>query len=92
MRVFSPVALAIASALLFYLGSPRQQWLRSPLWPRYSRRAAALLAVGAVLANAGAQHLATSLSVVLTALMAALVACPFIGVLLGRWRVSGTSR
>lgn len=89
MRAFLPAALALASALLFYLGSPRQQWLRAPLWPRHSRPAAALLTVCALFADGGTQPFATSLSIVLTALMTGFVACPLVGVLLGRWRIAG---
>lgn len=88
MHAFLPAALALAGALLFYLGSPRQQWLRAPLRPRPSRSAAALLSVGALFVDGGAQAFATSLSIVLTASMTGFVACPFIGVLLGRLRIA----
>ena len=46
MREFLPVALAFVSALLFYLGSPGQQWRAAPLWPRLSQGAALVAFVG----------------------------------------------
>ncbi|WP_109480068.1 hypothetical protein [Paraburkholderia sp. C35] len=91
MREFLPVALAFVSALLFYLGSPGQQWRAAPLWPRFSRRLA-LIALGASLVPGIAEgHLAATLSIVVTTLMAGFVAFPFVAALRNR-RASGTTR
>ncbi|OLL32218.1 hypothetical protein BTH42_07130 [Burkholderia sp. SRS-W-2-2016] len=80
------VAPAIAGALLFYLGSPGQRWLRAP-WPARSTRVAAAVcvALSAVCAVRALQP-ATSLAVVATTLMASLTAWPFLGALLERRR------
>jgi hypothetical protein len=86
MREYLPVALAFVSALLFYLGSPGQQWRASPLWPRASRKAAVIAATGALFAGVESDRLATTLSVILTTQMACLVAFPFIGALRTRGR------
>jgi hypothetical protein len=86
MREYLPVVLGFVSALLFYLGSPGQQWRASPLWPRVSRKAAAVAALGALFAGVDSDHLATTLSAFLTTQMACLVAFPFIGVLRTRGR------
>jgi hypothetical protein len=91
MREYLPVALAFISALLFYLGSPGQQWRASPLWPRVSRKAAAVVAIGALFAGVDTHHLAATLSVVLTTQMACLVAFPFLAALKGRDRGPGRS-
>ncbi|WP_246257023.1 hypothetical protein [Pararobbsia alpina] len=84
-----PVALAFASALLFYLGSPGQQWRASPLWPRASRKAAIVTAIGALFAGVDRDDLAPTLFVVLTTQMACLVAFPSIGALRTRGRAGG---
>ena len=92
MREYLPVALAFVSALLFYLGSPGQQWRASPLWPRFSRKAAAVAALGALFAGADTDHLAATLSIVLTTQMACLVAFPFVGALRSRGRPAQSKR
>jgi hypothetical protein len=92
MREYLPPTLAFASALVFYLGSARQQWLASPLPTRSSRAVAALLAARAVFAGEYAGHPVTTISIVLTTQMAAFVAFPFIAVLLGRARSAGAAR
>jgi len=86
------VLLAIAGALAFYLAAPGQRWLRAPLAPRLFRTLAATLSILAVVIGASGVHPATSLAIVFTAGMACLTACPFIGVLLERTRLRGTSR
>jgi hypothetical protein len=86
MRGYFPVALAFVSALLFYLGSAGQQWRAAPLWPRISRPAAAVAAVGALFAGVANDHVAATFAVVVTTLMACLVAFPFIGVVRHRRR------
>ncbi|MBN3763598.1 hypothetical protein [Burkholderia sp. Ac-20365] len=90
MREFLPVALAFVSALLFYLGSPGQQWRAAPLWPRFSRRAALIALIAAVISGGAAGHLATTLSIVITTLMASFVAFPFVAALCKR--SAGTAR
>jgi hypothetical protein len=96
MREYLPVALAFVSALLLYLGSPGQQWRTSALWPRYSRKMAALAAVCAVVAGAmdgtNAGHLWVTFCLVLTTQMACLVAFPFIGALWKPRRSTETRR
>jgi ABC-type uncharacterized transport system permease subunit len=82
MREFLPVALAFVSALLFYLGSPGQQWLKASLPSRLTTRTALLVAIVAVVPGALEGHTATTLSVVVTTLMASFVAFPFVAV----WR------
>jgi len=90
MREFLPVALAFVSALLFYLGSPGQQWRAAPLWPRLSQGAALVAFMAALIPGIAAGHLATTLSIVITTLMASFVAFPFVAAL--RRRASGTAR
>jgi len=92
MREYLPVALAFVSALLFYLGSPGQQWRASPLWPRVSRKLAAVAALGALFAGVGTEHLPATLSVVVTTQMACLVAFPIVGALRRRGRPAGSKR
>jgi hypothetical protein len=87
-----PVALAFVSALLFYLGSPGQQWRTAPLWPRFSRTAAVIAMIAALFADIDTGHLATTLPVVVTTQMACLVAFPFMGALRRRARLAGTKR
>jgi hypothetical protein len=81
------VALALAGALLFYVGSASQRWLRAPLPARPARLAAVLCIALSLACAARALQPATSLSVVLTTLMAALTAYPFIGALVERRRI-----
>ena len=83
---------AISGALAFYLAAPGQRWLRAPLRPRLFRTLAAIFSIAAFVIGANGQHPATSLAIVLTAAMACLTACPFIGVLLERIRVGDASR
>lgn len=92
MREYLPVALAFVSALLIYLGSPGQQWRASALWPRYSRKVALVAAIAALFIGADSDHLATTLSIMLTTQMACFVAFPFIGVLRSRGRPVGSKR
>jgi hypothetical protein len=89
MREFLPVALAFVSALLFYLGSPGQQWRAAPLWPRACRSAALVAAIAALIPGIVAGHLATTLSIDITTVMASFVAFPFVAAL--RRRASGTA-
>jgi hypothetical protein len=81
MREFLPVALAFASALFFYLGSPGQQWRVAPLWPRFSRRAALVAVIASIIPGAAAGHFASTLAIVVTTLMASFVAFPFVAAL-----------
>jgi hypothetical protein len=81
MSEFLPIALALLSALLVYLGSPAQHWLTAPLSHRYGRTTAALIAVGALLTGAIAWPLTTDFAIVLTTQMACFVAFPFLGAL-----------
>lgn len=81
MRELLPVALAFVSALFIYLGSPGQQWFARPLPSRFSRLAASLVVVAAILPGALEHHLATTLSIVITTLMTCFVAFPFVAVL-----------
>ncbi|CAG9191303.1 conserved membrane hypothetical protein [Paraburkholderia sabiae] len=90
MREFLPVALAFVSALFFYLGSPGQQWRVAPLWPRFSRRASLVALIAAVIPGVTSGHLASTLSIVVTTLMASFVAFPFVAAL--RRRAAGTAR
>jgi hypothetical protein len=90
MREFLPVALAFVSALFFYLGSPGQQWRVAPLWPRFSLRAALVALIAAVIPGVTSGHLASTLSIVVTTLMASFVAFPFVAAL--RRRAAGTAR
>jgi hypothetical protein len=83
---------AIAGALAFYLAAPGQRWLRAPLPARLFRTLAAVFSILAFVIGASGLHPATSLASVLTAAMACLTACPFIGVLLERVRVGVASR
>ncbi|NML34354.1 hypothetical protein [Paraburkholderia antibiotica] len=86
------VAPAVAGALLFYLGSPGQRWLRAP-WPgRPTRIGAAICVALSVVFAARALQPATALSVVVTTLMASLTAWPFIGALLERNRARRLAR
>nr|WKF62223.1 hypothetical protein HUO10_006756 [Paraburkholderia busanensis] len=80
------VALACAGALFFYCSAPSQRWLRRPLPARPARMAAAACVASSVVYAAGAMSAATSLSIVVTTLMASLTACPFIGALIERGR------
>lgn len=86
MGTVSIVAPAVAGALLFYLSMPAQRWLRAP-WPARPARLAALgcLAISLVCAARVLQP-ATSLAVVVTALMTSLTAAPFVGALLAHGR------
>jgi ABC-type uncharacterized transport system permease subunit len=78
--------------LLFYVSSPGQRWLRAP-WPaRPARLAAAVCVAISLICAARALQLATSLSVVVTTLMACLTAYPFIGALVERSRTRRTVR
>ena len=88
------VLFAIAGALAFYLAAPGQRWLRAPLPPRLFRTLAATLNILAFVIGIGASrlHPTTSLAIVFTAAMACLTACPFIGVLLERFRDGDTAR
>jgi ABC-type uncharacterized transport system permease subunit len=86
MREFLPVALAFVSALLFYLGSPGQQWRATPLPPRSSRSLACLAVIAAIVPGVLDGHTATTLSIVITTLMASLVAFPFVAVAVSRRR------
>ncbi|MGF6571544.1 peptidoglycan/LPS O-acetylase OafA/YrhL [Paraburkholderia sp. GAS333] len=80
------VAPAFAGALLLYVSSPAQRWLRAP-WPARSARLAALVCVAiSLVCAARALQPATSLSVVVTVLMACLTAAPFIGALIDHSR------
>lgn len=80
------VAPAVAGALLLYLSSPAQHWLRAP-WPARPARWVALAGIAmSLVCAARALQPVTSLSVVVTVLMAALTAAPFIGALIGRSR------
>jgi hypothetical protein len=80
------VAPAFAGALLLYVSSPAQRWVRTP-WPARPPRGAALVCIAISLVCAvRALQLATSLSVVVTMLMACLTAAPFIGALIDRCR------
>ncbi|HEY4296148.1 MAG TPA: hypothetical protein VGM85_06715 [Paraburkholderia sp.] len=86
------VVSALAGALLFYVSAPGQRWLRTP-WPaRPTRLAAAVCVALSLVCAARALQLATSLSVVVTTLMAALTAYPFIGVLVERRRARRVAR
>jgi hypothetical protein len=86
------VAPAVAGALLFYLSSPGQRWLRMP-WPiRPARIAAAACVVLSLVCAARAFQPATSLSLVVTTLMASLTAWPFIGALIERNRARRAAR
>ncbi|HYS63251.1 MAG TPA: hypothetical protein VEN30_05425 [Paraburkholderia sp.] len=86
------VAPAFAGALLFYLGMPGQRWLRAP-WPaRPTRIAAAVCVVASLVCAARAMQPATSLSVVVTTLMAILTAYPFVGALIERTRTRRVAR
>jgi hypothetical protein len=86
------VAPAFAGALLFYVSAPAQRWLRAP-WPARPARIAAVVCVAiSLVCAAQALQFATSLSVVVTALMACLTAAPFIGVLIERGRVKRAAR
>lgn len=76
-----PVALAFGSALLFYLGSPGQQWRAAPLWPRFSRRVALAGALAALIPCMVTGHPATTLALLVTTWMASFVAFPFVAVL-----------
>jgi hypothetical protein len=86
------VLFTIAGALAFYLAAPGQRWLRAPLPPRLFRTLAAMLSILAFVIGASGLHPATSLAIQFTAAMTCLTACPFIGVLLERFRVGGASR
>ncbi|PLZ02647.1 hypothetical protein CY652_08895 [Burkholderia sp. WAC0059] len=80
------VVLAGAGALLAYLGSSRQRWLRRP-WPaRPTRVAATLCLLAACGLGAQARPVAAALSLVVTVVMACLSASPFVGLLVERWR------
>jgi hypothetical protein len=80
------VAPAIAGALLLYVSTSVQRWLRAP-WPARPARVAALVCIAISLACAAhALQPAASLSVVVTVLMTCLTAAPFIGALIGRSR------
>jgi ABC-type uncharacterized transport system permease subunit len=86
------VAPAFAGALLFYVSSPGQRWLREP-WPVRPARFAAAVCVAISLACAArALQPATSLSVVVTTVMACLTATPFIGALVERSRARRAAR
>jgi hypothetical protein len=86
------VVSALAGALLFYIGSPAQRLLRAP-WPaRPTRVAAALCVALSLIGAARALQPATSLSVVVTMLMAGLTAYPFIGALAEHRRARRVAR
>jgi hypothetical protein len=82
----SIVAPALAGALLFYLSMPAQRWLHAP-WPAKPARLGALACIAiSLICAARALQPATSLAVIITALMAGLTAAPFVGALLARSR------
>ncbi|MDE1182476.1 hypothetical protein [Paraburkholderia sp.] len=81
------VGSAFAAALLFYLCSPGQRWLRAPLPPRHTRVLAAMCVIASFATAADALHPAASLSLLATVIVATLAACPYIGVLVERMRV-----
>ncbi|HEY2604540.1 hypothetical protein P0D88_28930 [Paraburkholderia sp. RL18-103-BIB-C] len=86
------VVSALAGALLFYVSAPGQRWLRAP-WPARPARLAATMCVALSLACAARALLpATSLSVVVTTLMASLTSYPFIGALIERRRARRAGR
>lgn len=86
------VVSAMVGASLFYLSTTGQRWLRAP-WPARLARSAAAACVALSLACAAqALQPATSLSVVVTTLMASLMAYPFIGALLERRRARRAAR
>ncbi|MFM0737446.1 hypothetical protein PQQ51_09410 [Paraburkholderia xenovorans] len=81
------VAPAFAGALLFYLASDGQRWLRRP-WPaRPARVAAAVCIALSLVCAARTLHPAASVSVVVTVLMASLSVLPFVGALVERSRM-----
>lgn len=82
------VASALAGALLFYFSAPHQRWFRAPWRARPSRIAAAVFSIAAFATGADALHPATSLSLVVSTMMATFVACPLLGVLIERRRFS----
>ncbi|QQC66229.1 hypothetical protein [Paraburkholderia ginsengisoli] len=86
------VVSALAGALLFYVGAPSQRWLRAPLPARPARFAATACIALSLVCAARALQPATSLSVVVTMLMAGLTAYPFIGALLERRRARLSAR
>jgi peptidoglycan/LPS O-acetylase OafA/YrhL len=84
MNTAFTVASALAGALLFYSSTSNQRWLREP-WPaRPARIAAAVCVIASLVSAAIGLQISTSLSVVITTLMACLTAYPFIGVLVER--------
>jgi hypothetical protein len=85
MRESAPLALAVLSAVLFYLGSSGQQWRRTPLWPRYSRKLALALGITAWWALAQVSHWATCIAMVLSLQMTCLIVCSSIGAVCA-WR------
>ncbi|PQV54301.1 hypothetical protein B0G83_101483 [Paraburkholderia sp. BL21I4N1] len=86
------VALACAGALFFYCSMPGQRWLRAPLPARLARCAAAVCVAFSIGLATSAMEPATSLSVVVTTLMASLTVYPFVGALIERTRLRRTAR
>lgn len=86
------VVSALAGASLFYVSTPSQRWLRAPLPARPARLAATLCVALSLACAARALQPATSLSVVVTTLMAGLSAYPFIGALIERRRARRAAR
>ncbi|MGH8780085.1 hypothetical protein [Paraburkholderia sp.] len=82
------VASALAGALLFYFSAPHQRWFRAPWRARPSRIAAAVCSIAAFATGADALHPATSLSLVVSTMMATLVACPLLGALIEQRRLA----
>jgi hypothetical protein len=92
MRESAPLALAVLSALLFYLGSSGQQWRSAPLWPRYSRKLALVLGVAAWWVLAQASPWPTCIAVVLSVQMTCLIACSSVGALCAWRRITPAQR
>ncbi|QDQ80201.1 hypothetical protein [Paraburkholderia megapolitana] len=86
------VASALAGALLFYLSAPGQRWFRKPWRARPSRIGAVACTIAAFSTGADAMHPATSLSLVITTIMATLVACPLLGAVLEHRRLPRLAR
>ncbi|MFM0642857.1 hypothetical protein PQR14_00885 [Paraburkholderia bryophila] len=86
------VALACAGALFFYCSMPGQRWLRAPLPALPARCAAAVCVALSVGCAASALQPVTSLSVVVTTLMASLTVYPFVGALIERTRFRRAAR